>query len=184
MHGRALAASCGLGGGLVAALVVVLPRLGHAGGDSALADYAGLAVVLLAVHLGSRAAAGPAPGSGFGARFGAAALIATLASSAVGIGLYVLYAELRPALLAERYALYVSRVQAGGVAVERGAAALAELAARRAQYLDPAFQALAGAGTFYFCAMLLGAYLAFRARVAARLGMGAAATGGRSSPRR
>ncbi len=185
MRGQALAASCGLGGGLVAALVDVLPRLGRAG-DSALADYAGLAVVLLAVRLGSRAAAGPGPGNGLGARLGAAALVATLASTAVGIGLYALYAELRPGLLAERYALYVSRVQAGGVAPERSTAALAELAARRAQYLDPAFQALAGAGTLFFCAMLLGVFLVFRARVAARLGLSAAtpARGDRSWRRR
>ena len=185
-----LAAACGVGGGVAAALVVVLPRLGAAGRDDRLADYAGLLIVLMAVHLGSRAAAGLRPPAGFGARVGAAVLIASCASSAVGIGLYALYALLRPRLLAERYAFYVTHVRAGGVAAEQSTAALAELAARRAQHLDPSFQALAGAGTVFFCATLLGAFLAFRWRVASRLGAaggaraGAPATGGRFWRRR
>ena len=171
MHGRshALAAAAGVGGGLAAALVVVLPRLVVAGGDSRLADYAGLLIVLLAVYQGSRIAAGPRPPAGLGARPLAATLIATLASSVIGISLYLLYAALRPELLGERYSHYLARVRSGGVAAERTAAALAELAARRAEYLDPAFQALAGSGTVFFCAMLLAAYLATRGLVAARL---------------
>jgi hypothetical protein len=170
--GRALrlAATAGVVGGLLAALVAMVPGLTARGGDSRFAAYAAILVTLIAIQLGTRAVAALPSDAGFGARLAAAALIAALIALLDGIGLYVLYAALRPGLLAARYAGYEAALHAARLAPAQLAAGLGALAARRAQYLDPAYQALEGAGLVLFCGLVFGAYLAFYARVAARLG--------------
>jgi len=57
-------------------------------------------------------------------------------------------------------------------------AALADLAVRKAQYVDPLFQSLSGAVTALFFAMVVGGYSVFRWRVAARLAAARRATAG------
>jgi hypothetical protein len=172
MSARALrlAAAAGLVGGVLAALVGVVPALVAPGTDGRFASYAAVLVALIAVQLGTRAAAAAPEDAGFRPRLAAAALIAALVAVLDGFGLYLLYAALKPGLLATRYAGYEAHLWSAGLAPQRLAAGLAALTARRAQYLDPAYQALEGAGTPLFCGLVLGAYLAFRARVAARLG--------------
>ena len=162
------AAGAGLIGGLAAGLIAVVPALVGAGGDGRLVGYAALLAVLIAVQVGARAAA-RAP-AGFRERLAAAALIAVIAAVLYGLALYLLYAVLRPELLTVRYAGYEAALWSAGLTPERQAAGLAALATRRAQYLDPAYQALEGAGLALFCGLVLGAYGAFRARVARRLG--------------
>ncbi len=164
----ARAAAAGLVGGLFASLVGILPAFLTPAADGRFGLYAAILVTLIAVQLGARAAAAVA-GTGFGARLAAAALIATLVACVDGLGLYLLYVRLKPALLAARYGGYEAQLWSAGLPPERLAAGLAALAARRAQYLDPFYQALEGAGALLFCGLLLGAYLAFRAQVAARL---------------
>jgi hypothetical protein len=166
----ALAAVAGLVGGVLACLAGIVPALVTPGSDGRFASYAAILVTLIAVQLGTRAAtAGPAD-RGFGARLAAAALITALVALADGLGLYLLYAALRPGLLTARYAAYEAHLWSAGLAPQRLAAGLGALAARRAQFLDPFYQAVEGAGMLLFCGLVLGAYLAFRARLAARLG--------------
>jgi hypothetical protein len=179
--GRALrvAARYGFAGGLCASLVMVVPASLSDAATTPLGDLGGTLVVLLAVHAGMRAATAAEAFTGFGRRIGIATVIATGASAIVAVGLYALYAAWRPGLLAARYALYEQRLKSGGGApAGRAAFEVARLAARKAQYLDPAFQAIAAAGTIFFFAMLFGAYAAWHFRVAARL------RAGRSSRRR
>ena len=166
----ALATAAGLVGGALACLAAIAPALLSPGANGRFASYAALLVTLIAVQLGARAAAAAPGGAGFRARLEAAATIAALVAALDGLGLYLLYAALRPELLAARYGAYEARLWSAGLAPERLAAGLAELAARRAQYLSPVYQAIEGAGMLLFCGLVLGAYLAFRARVAARLG--------------
>lgn len=172
MSARALglATAAGLLGGILACLVAIVPALATSGTDGRFASYAAILVTLIAVQLGTRAAAAAPADAGFGARLAAATLIAALVAVLDGLGLYLLYAALKPALLATRYGAYEARLWSAGLAPQRLAAGLAALAARRAQYLDPLYQAVEGAGTLLFCGLVLGAYLAFRARLAARLG--------------
>jgi hypothetical protein len=180
-RGRALgvAARYGFAGGLCASLVMVVPAYVSENATTPLADWGGTLVTLLAVHAGLRAATAAPGDAGFGRRIGIATVIATAASAIVAAGLYALYATWRPGLLAARYALYAERLRSGGEApAGRAAFEVARLAARKAQYLDPAFQAFAAAGTIFFFAMLFGAYSAWHFRVAARL------RAGRSSRRR
>jgi hypothetical protein len=165
-----LAAAAGLVGGLLACLVGIVPALVTAGTNGRFAGYAALLVTLIAVQLGGRAAAAGPLDAGFGARLAATSLIAALIAVVDELGLYRLYAALRPELLATRYATYEAQLWSAGLAPARLAAGLAALATRRAQYLDPLYQALEGAGTLLFCGLVFGAYLAFRARLAARLG--------------
>lgn len=172
MSARALglAARAGVVGGLLAGLVGIGPALLVPGTDGRFASYAAILVTLIAVQLGTRAAAATPDDAGFGARLAAAALIAALVAALDGLGLYLLYAALKPGLLTARYAAYEAQLWSSGLAPQRLAAGLAALTARRAQYLDPLYQAAEGAGMLLFCGLVLGAYLAFRARVAARLG--------------
>lgn len=159
----------GIGGGLAAGVASVLPPLLSPATDARVGNVAGLLVALVAVELGTRAAAAARPGAATAVRLGEAALVTTLVSAGAGLALYVLYAWLRPGLLAEHYARYEARLKLAGLGTERAAAALAELASRRPEYLDPLFQAAEGAALVFFCGMLLGGYGAFRARLAARL---------------
>ncbi|HUO96620.1 MAG TPA: hypothetical protein VMT92_10370 [Steroidobacteraceae bacterium] len=168
MTSAAGAARAGTIGGLAAGLIAIVPALLGSSGDGRIVGYAALLAVLISVQVGARAAA-LAP-AGFAARLAAAALIAVLASALYGLALYLLYAALRPQLLTLRYSAYAAALWTSGLSPERQAAGLAELAARRAQYLDPAYQAVEGAGLALFCGLVLGAYGAFRARVAGRLG--------------
>lgn len=172
MSARALglAAGAGIVGGLLAGLVAVVPALLVPASDGRLAGYAAVLITLIAVQLGTRAAAAVPAAAGFRARLAAAALIAALIAALDGLGLYLLYAALRPGLLTARYATYEAQLWSSGFPPQRLAAGLAALTARRAQYLDPLYQAAEGAGTVLFCGLVLGAYLAFRAHVAARLG--------------
>ena len=166
--GLVRAAAAGLVGGLLAALVEIAPAYLTPAADGRFGLYAAILVTLIAVQLGGRA---PAPANGnSGARLGAAALIAALVAAVDALGLYALYAALKPSLLAARYGGYEAQLWSAGLAPARLAAGLAALASRRAQYLDPLYQALEGAGALLFTGLLLGAYLAFRAQVAARLG--------------
>jgi hypothetical protein len=166
----ALAARAGVVGGLLACLAAIVPALLVPGTDARFASYAAILVTLIAVQLGTRAAAAAPGDAGFRARLAAATLIAALVAVLDGLGLYLLYAALRPGLLVTRYAAYEAQLWSSGLAQERLAQGLAALTARRAQYLDPVYQAAEGAGTLLFCGLVLGAYLAFRAHVAARLG--------------
>ena len=157
----------GLAGGAAAVAVLLLPPL--AGLEPlALADFAATLAALLAVLASARAVAARGA-AGFGPQLVATTLAALLASGLIAVANYLLYAWLRPALLAERYA------KARALASGHG---LATLMAHSAQQLDPAFQAFTAAVTTLFLALVFGAYLAWRARIAARL------RGGRSSPRR
>jgi hypothetical protein len=165
----ALAIVAGLVGGVLASLAGILPAYLAPAADGRFGLYAAILVTLIAVQLGARAAAATAADGGFAARLGAAALIAMLVACVDVLGLYLLYAALKPGLLAARYGAYEAQLWAAGLAPARLAAGLAALAVRRAQYLDPLYQALEGAGALLFCGLVLGAYLAFRAQVAARL---------------
>jgi hypothetical protein len=162
-----LALSWGLGGGVVASLALIAPHLLGAAPDSRLADYGALVAGLLAVQLGLGASA--RPGAGFRERMRCATLVAATVSLATGFGAYVLFAVLRPMLLADRYAAQQRAVAGSGAGAERMSKELLSLAARKAQYLDPVFQALSSAGTLFFFGMLLGAYWAWRVHVASRL---------------
>ena len=169
MSGRALrlAALAGLVGGVLAGLIAFLSALAAA--EARFATYAAILVTLIAVQLGARAAATGPGDDRFGARIAAAATIAVLAGVLYGLALYLLYATLEPDLLVRRYAQFEARLWAARLPPERLAAGLAALVARRAQYLDPRYQAVEGAGTLLFCGLVLGAYLAFRARLASRM---------------
>ena len=166
---RRLAVAAGLVGGALAWLAGSVPALVTRGTDGRFESYAAILVCLIAVQLGAHAAAAALADAGFGARLAAASLIAALVALLDGVGLLLLYVVQRPGLLAARYTGYEAQLWAAGLAPGRLAAGLASLAARRAQYLDPVYQALEGAGTVLFCGLVLGAYLAFRARIAARL---------------
>lgn len=163
----------GIGGGLVAALVTVVPALIADPAHGRLAEYLGLAVGLLAVHLGMRASARER--ATLASRLAHAALLASALSVIVGLGLYGLYEFLRPELLGARFTAYEQAVAASGASPARVAGELARLEASRAAYLDPRYQALQGASTLFFFAMLLGGYGAWRAHVASRLARARAA---------
>lgn len=160
----------GLGGGVVAALVMVIPELTAAPGGGRLPEYGGLAAGLIAVHLGTRAAA--RVDSPFGARLRNAALLAASVSLLVGLSLYSLFAVLRPGLLATRLAAYEHSVAASHAPPERIARELARLVTSRAEYLDAGYQALSSASTLFFFGMLLGGYGAWRVHLARRLRRG------------
>jgi hypothetical protein len=174
----ALAAVAGTVGGGLTVLLALGAALLRPVDDGRFASYAAVLVTLISVQLGARAAAEAPGGAGFGARLAAGATIAAIVATADAAGLYVLYAWLRPALLAARYAAIEAALAQAPLAAAAVARATAALHARRAQALDPLYQALEGAGLLLFCGLVLAAYLAFRARVVARL------TAGRPSPRR
>jgi hypothetical protein len=165
----AIAIRFGILGGLLASAFVVLPPLLAPGSGGRLTDYAGMMVAMLAVFFGSRAIGVVHPELTYGRRAVLGTTIVVVASTTVGLSLYALYASLRPALLAERYADYESRVRSSGQPPERIAAELERLASQKVQYLDPAFQALATAGTLAFFGIVLAMYSAWRWRVAQRL---------------
>lgn len=167
MQPSGVALAWGIGGGVIAALVMVVPELLVTPGGGRLPEYGGLAAGLLSVHLGTRAAA--RRGSGLGARLGNATILAASLSLVAGLGLYALFAWLKPGLLAARLVAYQQVVSASGAPPERVARELARLTALRAEYLDAAYQALSSASTLFFFGMLLGGYGAWRSYVAARL---------------
>ncbi|MEI8297724.1 MAG: hypothetical protein WCH32_06860 [Pseudomonadota bacterium] len=168
------AAIVGLLVGLLAAATAVLPPLAWGLADSRPAEYAALLVVLVGTHLGLAAVVRDRPSATFGARVWAAMIVAGTASLPLAVALYRLYAVWRPGMLLARYEALLAHVGAQ-VGSERVAAALADLTARRAAYLDPLYQAINGAGTPLFFALLIGGYSAFRWRVAQRLAAAAAA---------
>jgi len=155
-----------LGGVLASAFVVLPPALG-AGGR--LTDYAGMMIAMLAVFFGSRAIGAAHPTLGYGRRAVLGTTIVVVASAIVGLALYALYAKLRPGLLGERYLEFQQRVRDSGAPPERVATELERLAMQKAQYLDPAFQALGTAGTLAFFGIVLAMYSAWRWRVLQRL---------------
>lgn len=159
----------GVLGGLLASAFVVGPPLLFPGGDGRLTDYAGMMVAMLAVFFGSRAIGTVHPDLAYGRRAVLGTTIVVVASAIVGLALYALYAWLRPALLAERYAQFEARVRESGQPAERVAAELERLASQKVQYLDPAFQALGTAGTLAFFGIVLALYSAWRWRVAQQL---------------
>jgi len=187
-----IALAWGLGGGIVASLVLIVPHLAGAAPASRLADYGALAAGLLAVQLGLGASARPA--AAFRERMQCATVVAVTVSVITGLAAYLLFAVLRPTLLAIRFAAQ-QRAAAGSMSgAPRGARELASLAAHKAQYLDPLFQSVSTAATLLFFGLLLGAYGAWRVHVASRLqppparagltGPRISAKGDRSSPRR
>ena len=145
---------------------MIVPALASATPAGRLADYLGMVVGLLVIHLGTRASA-PA-GASLGARLANAALLVTTLSTVVGLGLYRLFAAWRPELLAARLARYADEVRASGAAPGRVLRELARLAAAQAQYLDAGYQALSIAGNLFVVGMLLGAYGGWRSEVARR----------------
>ena len=161
-----LAIASGALGGVLAAMVLVVPPLMGATGDGRLTEYGAILLTLLAVHVAGRGIEAVRPGSGFGARLGYPALAALVASALATSALYALYTDWRPLLLATRFMVETDRL---GAAPGAGRA-LADLTARRAQSLDAAFQAVSGGGRVLFCGLLFGGYAAFRWRVARRLG--------------
>ncbi len=160
-----------LSGGL-AALAAVVPAL-MGTGDTRMAEYEAMLVLLVATHLGLAAAMRRLPSASFQLRLGSAAVAALVAATVLGVALHQLYAVWRPGLLGARYALLLAEVAQRGDAA-RAAAMLADLAARRAQQLDPGYQALSGAGTPLFFSLVVGGYSTFRWRVAQRLAASAA----------
>lgn len=159
-----------LRGGLVAAAVMLLPPLLWPSLDARLTGYAGLLIVLLSIQAGLRTLASLGGLGTLGRRLGFGGLFALIESLVVSLALYLLYAWLRPELLAARYASMSAKVAAGSPAqvTER----LTALAAGRAQALDPLFQAVEGGVTILFAALLLVAYLGIRAQVLSRLKVG------------
>jgi hypothetical protein len=151
------------GGGMAGALTILLPFTAlHA---SRLAEYAGLAVGLVAVHLAMRATRG----TPFRARLAAALLVATVVSACVGGASYLLFRGIEPGLLAARYERAQLELQSSGAAPARIDAEMSRLDARKASYLDPAFMAISSAGALFFFAVLLAGFAAFRTYVAERL---------------
>lgn len=165
----AIAVRFGLLGGLLATAFIVGPPLLAPSAEGRLTDYVGMMIAMLAVFLGSRAIARAHPRLTYGRRIVLGTTVVLLASALVGLALYALYAVLRPGLLADRYASLEARVRASGHPTERIAAELERLATQKAQYLDPAFQALGIAGTLFFFGMVLALYAAWRWQVAQRL---------------
>jgi len=158
---RPLALAAGATSGLLAGLLGVLPMLGIAG-TTRVPEYAALLVVLVGTHAGARFAVRGRPAAAFAARVSAVLTIASLASLLLGAALWALYAVGRPDLLAARHAALLA-----GAASSTDS--LADLVARRAQYVDPLFQAISAATTAFFFAFMVGGYGAFRWRVAARV---------------
>lgn len=165
-----IAVRFGLLGGVLGSAFLVGPALLAPAAGGRLTDYVGLMIAMLAVFLGSRAIARAHPSLTYGRRIVLGTTIVLLASAIVGLALYVLYAAWRPELLAARYAEIEARVRASGQPAERVAAELERLAAQKAQFLDPALQALGVAGTLFFFGMVLALYSAWRWQVAQRLG--------------
>jgi hypothetical protein len=172
----ARAAIVGLLTGLLAGAAAVLPPLVAGLTDTRPAEYAALLVVLVGTYLGLAAIVRDRPTATFGARVRAVMVAASVASLLLGAALYRLYAVWRPGILVARYEALLAHV-GSQVGSDRVAAAMADLAARRAAYLDPLYQAINGAGTPLFFALLIGGYSAFRWRVAQRLAAAAAARG-------
>jgi hypothetical protein len=171
---RAVAA--GAVAGLVAAAVAVVPALGVVG-DTRLADYAALLVVILGTLGGLRSVVDARPDASFADRLAAMAGSALAASAVLAMALWRLYAVWRPALLELRYqSVLAGAARRSDPSVAH--AALADLALRRAQYVDPLFQSLSGAVTALFFAMVVGGYAVFRWRVAARLAAARRSTAG------
>jgi hypothetical protein len=170
------AAAWALVGGVIASLVLIVPQLPGSARGSRLADYAALAAGLLAVQLGLGASA--RADAGFRERMQCATIIAAIVSLLTGLGAYLLFAALRPMLLADRYAAQQRALAGSSAAPERLTRELVSLADRKAQYLDPAFQAFSTAGTLFFFGMLLGPFGAWRAHVARRLRPPPARAGG------
>ena len=165
------ALNAGLLSGALAAALAVLPSLWFGVVDTRPAEYAALLAVLVGTHLGLRAATATQPTASFKQRLVAAAVIALSACLILGVALYALYALWRPALLAARYERLLEPLT-GRMAGPRAVAQLADLSARQAQHLDPLYQAVSGAVTPLFFALLLGGYSVFRWRVAQRLRAG------------
>jgi hypothetical protein len=161
-----LALAAGAVGGLAASLCVIIwalvasPPVGRGG------EAFGLLAALLLAQAGVRASGRLAPA--FSDRLLAAAVLALTEGVVVGAGAYLLFARLRPSLLAERYAAYEHAARTTLAPTARSGAELLRLAAAKAQYLDPGFQALSTGGLVCFFALLLGAYGAFRAQAARR----------------
>ncbi|MCZ8131934.1 MAG: DUF4199 domain-containing protein [Steroidobacteraceae bacterium] len=172
----------GLIGGLLASVFIVGPPLLAPALGGALTDYAGLMIAMLAVWMGSRALGVAHPRLPYTRRLVLGSTIVATASLVVGFALYALYAWLRPTLLAERYAALEGRVRASGREPGEVATELERLARQQVQYLDPAFQAVATAGTLFFFGMILALYAAWRWRVVQRLGA-MRGDGGAAGPR-
>ncbi len=160
---RALAV--GLMTGALAAAVAIVPALDVAGA-SRLAEYAALLIVIVGTEVGLRYAVLGRPTVSYGERIAAVASSALTACLVLAAGLWCLYGLWRPGLLAARYAALLGGLTGDGAATS---ATIADLIARRAQYLDPLFQALSGAVTALFFALLIGGYTVFRWRVATRM---------------
>jgi hypothetical protein len=157
---RSRALVAGLTAGALASAAAVLPLV-LAGGATRAPEYVALLVVVLGTHVGSRQAVAGLPAPPFPVRLRAMTTTALAASALLGVALWLLYATWRPDLLDVRYrALIVDRAST---------AALADLVARRAQSVDPLFQALSVAGTGFFLAFLTGGFAAYRRRVASRM---------------
>jgi hypothetical protein len=160
------AVSAGLVTGLLATGVAVWPALAAGAADTRLFEYGALLVMLLGMVVGLRVATRLVPTVSVEARLVAVLLIAGLGATLLGAALFRLYTEWRPLLLAARFEALV----AATAHATRPAEAYADLVAHRRQYLDPMYQAVSGAGTPFFFAMLLGGYVAFRGHVVRRLG--------------
>jgi len=153
-------------GGCVAGLVMWVPAMWRGSVDAQIAGYIALVVVLLSVQAGVRADAAAVGAQALRRRVLVGTQLALVEAAVVGFGLYALYAWFKPTVLAERFAaLYEAAVRAPPDQVARR---LEVLAQGRTQYLDPAFQAVQGAVTVFFAALLLVTYSAIRERVRQR----------------
>jgi hypothetical protein len=153
---------CGVWGGLVAALALWIPALYIPTMDARWATYLSQLIVLLSVPLGVRAVVQRQAQDNFRLRVSVGACLAAIQAGMVSLALYVLYAWLRPGLLAARALAHSAQT---GVSTER----LVVLASAPAQALDPVFQAFAGGVLIFLLALLLVGYLALRQRLLARL---------------
>lgn len=157
---RARALLAGVTTGGLAGTSAILPLV-TAGGTPRAPEYVALLIVVLGTHVGARHAVAGLPAASFPVRLTTMTTTALVAAALLGVALWMLYADWRPDLLDARYrALLADRASTG---------ALADLVARRAQSVDPLFQALSVAGTGFFLAFLTGGFTAFRRRVASRV---------------
>ncbi|GEM_PF-4875436 len=164
---RSIALVAGAVGGAAAALAMIGWASVAADPVGRLGEALGFLAALVIAEAGTRAIGRIAPA--FAERLAGAALLAIVEGGVAATGAYLLFARLRPGLLAARHAAAVAAAKASTAA---GAAAeLARLEAGRAQSLDPLYQAVSLGGLICFFGLLLGAYGAFRAQVARRYRM-------------
>ena len=166
VRATAVALISGMLCGLVASVCLIGWALVAPAPVSRAGEIAGLLGALLIAQAGGRAAARLAPG--FAARLRAAALLALVEAAVAGAGAYLLFARLRPQLLAERFGAAELAIRSSGATAPRLGAELARLLAMKPQALDATYQALAIGGLVGFVAVLLGAYGAFRAHALRR----------------